>query len=410
MINPILSILIPTKNRSTTAIIAIENVLSINSNDFELVIQDCSDDDVLFEIINARFGDDKRLRYFKSSANPSLTQNWNLAISNSTGKYLCGIGDDDGVMPYIVEIAFWMRDNNIKALLGSLVNYIWKDAHIGTFSSGKLTFDTNYTGKIFKIDLQNQYQKKIINCGFGYAEDIPNIYHGIVERDIFIQHYKHSDCFLSGTSFDVYNAFIIPNYLEASYFVDIPITVRGTSKASNANRIYSKNGYDIHLKEFGDYYLPDFLPKVWSAEVSITESTIVALKDIGKFELVYKMNLAVVYGKIAAHDFKNVLSYFSQYTKNKNKDFSNRYFFVYLYKFIVDKYFALLKDSVLKILFLYVKCLYDYILKSKKKIKVDASNIRGAVDILNNHLKTCNIHFGFSISDEEHMPSKAPWD
>ena len=164
---PLLSIIIPTKNRQYTAVFAVESVLDIESDDIEVVIQDCSDDNSLEDLLRLKFEDDPRVKYFYSDSEPSLTDNWNLAIGNTSGKYICGIGDDDAVMPLCIEIANWMNQNSVDAVLGSQIVYIWKDAYLNSFSNGKITFSNFYSGEIFKVDIQKEFIKKAINCGFG---------------------------------------------------------------------------------------------------------------------------------------------------------------------------------------------------------------------------------------------------
>ena len=44
---PILSIIIPTKNRQMTALFAVKTALTVPSDDIEIIVQDCSDDDSL---------------------------------------------------------------------------------------------------------------------------------------------------------------------------------------------------------------------------------------------------------------------------------------------------------------------------------------------------------------------------
>src|ERR1039458_3907261 len=98
---PLLSIIIPTCNRQVYAASAIRCALAIPSDDIEIVVQDCSDDDLLSSLI-APERLDKRLSY-RYERPAHMTENWNRAIGRATGEYVCIIGDDDGVIPEIVQ-------------------------------------------------------------------------------------------------------------------------------------------------------------------------------------------------------------------------------------------------------------------------------------------------------------------
>src|SRR5687768_13393833 len=101
--SPLLSIIIPTKNRQYTCLYAIESALNMKSDIFEVVVQDCGDTNSLEEAIVSKFGNDNRLKYRYTNTSPSMTENWNLAITHAKGKYICGIGDDDAVLPACLE-------------------------------------------------------------------------------------------------------------------------------------------------------------------------------------------------------------------------------------------------------------------------------------------------------------------
>ena len=323
--NPLLSIIIPTKNRQDTAIFAVRSVLNNVSSMIEVIVQDCSENRSLEKLLENEFANDKRCKYFYSGSNTiSLTQNWNFAISNANGKYILGIGDDDAILSYCIEVVEWMDSNEYDAVLGPIITYIWKDAFLGSFSNSRLTHSTNYSGSIFKVDLQKEFIKKSLLCGFGYTEGLPNIYHGIVKRSLLQIHKEVCGNYLGGTSFDVYNSIILPAYAKSFYYIDYPLTIRGVSGKSNANRIVSKK-FDAHFNEFKQLNIPDILPRILNAEVSIGESTIVALNDINRFDLINKVNFAIVFGKCSALNLRYAFSFYKHFSLIKNQYNTNRH-------------------------------------------------------------------------------------
>jgi len=350
---PLLSIIIPTKNGHNTILFAINSIIKIDSNEIEIIIQDCSDSDILKEIINKNYNNDPRVKYFYSSEKLSMIQNWDKAISNTTGKIIYGIGDDDAVLPSVLEIAKWMDNTYINAVTTLKVQYIWNDAYLGTFANSRLTLPINFSGEIFSIDLNKEYFKKIKNCGFGYNNYLPNIYHGFISKRVLNLHKSKTNYYLNGTSMDVYTAFVLPVYLKDLYYIDYPASILGASGKSNSNRFVTNKSQD-HFKEFKNYNSISFLPKVFNAEVSITETTIQALKDTNQGHLIENMNLALIYAKCASFEPFKLLKFYKNYIIYKNYDNYWYEFFIIFFKF----YKIEVKQNFTK---LFVKYLLEFI-------------------------------------------------
>ncbi|MEG2541541.1 MAG: glycosyltransferase, partial [Clostridia bacterium] len=93
----ILSIIIPTKNRQEYCIAAIKHICELSvRTDFEIVIQDNSDDDSLRQAV-ASIGD-KRVIYNYHGGVLSFVDNFSEGFEHSCGEYVCYIGDDDTVL------------------------------------------------------------------------------------------------------------------------------------------------------------------------------------------------------------------------------------------------------------------------------------------------------------------------
>jgi glycosyltransferase involved in cell wall biosynthesis len=407
---PLISFIIPTKNRQYTAVFAVASVLNIESNEIEVVVQDCSDDDSLGNTLLERFQADPRIKYQHTKTLPSLTENWNLAISHTTGRYICGIGDDDAVLSRCLEVAKWMDTNKVDAILPMFITYMWKDAYVGSFSNSRLSFSKMITGKIYKVDLPTEFNRKALHCGFGYTENLPNLYYGIVLKDLLERHKKKCGHYLSSTSFDVYNAIILPSYTNSFYYIDYPLTIRGASGKSNANRLVSKK-YDAHFKEFKNLHIPETLPDVLSGEVSVAESTIVALQDIGRTDLIENMDLAVVYAKTAALNLRRRKHFFNKYQRiNGNTEHAKKAFNSYFYKFLKDRCKSSVRSPLLKLLFKIVPRA-DYVIdKLVSRRSVVADDILVAVQLLENYLDENDLSIQYDHEIEQLITRKEVWD
>lgn len=98
---PLVSFLLPTRNRVEFLQQAIETVRRQDDDDWELVVSDNdSEQDVAGHV--ASLGGDERIRYVRTPSFVPVTENWNNALAHSTGRYVLMLGDDDGLMPRYV--------------------------------------------------------------------------------------------------------------------------------------------------------------------------------------------------------------------------------------------------------------------------------------------------------------------
>ncbi|HEV2981794.1 MAG TPA: glycosyltransferase family A protein [Solirubrobacteraceae bacterium] len=89
------SILLPTRNRLEYLKLAVESVRRQGFRDWELVISDnCSEEDIA-GYLGAL--DDPRIRYSRTDHPVPVTENWNRALTRSSGDYIIMLGDDDAL-------------------------------------------------------------------------------------------------------------------------------------------------------------------------------------------------------------------------------------------------------------------------------------------------------------------------
>jgi glycosyltransferase involved in cell wall biosynthesis len=94
---PLVSVLLPTRNRLEFLRYAIETVLRQDDGDWEIVVSDNdSEEDIAGHVEALR---DDRIRYVRTAGFVPVTDNWNNALTHSTGRYVVMLGDDDGLMP-----------------------------------------------------------------------------------------------------------------------------------------------------------------------------------------------------------------------------------------------------------------------------------------------------------------------
>jgi glycosyltransferase involved in cell wall biosynthesis len=301
----LLSIIIPTKNRQYTALFAIKSALSIKNDDWEVIVQDCSDTNILEEQIKNSFGNDDRINYSHTDSKPSMTENWNLALLKATGEYVCGIGDDDAVVPEIYEIAKWAKENNMDALVhSSQYMYSWpgcsNQVYNGTFQITKNFLGTTCVKHDFK-ERVNQLCRFTQPMAFAR---LPSIYHGLISKKLLSTVFNATGKMLDSTALDIYSVVTLGKYIDSYVLVDFPFSIRGSSPKSNSERYQNQKSHE-HLDEFRALKMPDLLPAAVGLYATVSASFIVACKNTNQEDLIQLIDLPNLYAQIALEDPKS---------------------------------------------------------------------------------------------------------
>ncbi|MDE0112279.1 MAG: glycosyltransferase [Albidovulum sp.] len=229
-----LSVIIPTRSRGRYLLSSIGSALVAADNSdcpVEIVISDNASEDNTHEIVNSF--SDKRIIYRKSLQRLSMRQNFEFALSNSSGSHVLFIGDDDAVAPH----GLWLlkkilEETDADAVKWRVVNYIWPDPETGKPGNLNLRIQKVAASRS-AIDPQ-KLLKRICSGRFRSYQEGVMIYHGCVSRRLIDRVRKHH----GGPYFwcvcpDVYAA--MQNIMMAKtpvQKIDLPITIGGESPAS----------------------------------------------------------------------------------------------------------------------------------------------------------------------------------
>lgn len=236
----ILSIVIPTHNRCRYARYSIMSILEMNL-DVELVVSDTSVDDDLMNFVGeldlALYSNVSFVyRYNKCAFD--MKGNHNYALSLATGDYVCLIGDDDSVSPFIISACEWMKRNKAQ-VLSQLVsaNYVWPDfktKFYGDAHAGRLYIARNLT-KLEKLNCNSAFEYAMRNCAQG-TDGLPKLYHGLVERALLERVKAKSGAYVHGSSPDFSAAIALTQFCSNFYQTTFPLTIPGASGGSNTGR------------------------------------------------------------------------------------------------------------------------------------------------------------------------------
>ncbi|PYI52940.1 glycosyltransferase [Paenibacillus flagellatus] len=286
---PLLSIIIPTRNRIPYAISAINTILSIKSDTLELVVQDNSDFCELKDYVRENIFDD-RLVYNYESIPLSFVDNFNQAILLATGEYLCLIGDDDGINPEILDAVLWAKNNDISAIKPGLqAQYLWPGANISSIATkvrGSTLTLAHFSGKIQEHDANEELLKLLREGGQKYYKNnLPKLYHGIVKRECMERIRELTGKYVGGLTPDIYIVVALATIVDKVIAIDYPLTIPGACVGSGSiDSVTGKHTGKLeeapHFRGHDHYTWAEEVPRFYSVETIWADSVVAALNDL----------------------------------------------------------------------------------------------------------------------------------
>ena len=292
-IKPLLSIVVATKNRVRYCIDCIESTLNHIDTDFELIVQDNTDNYDLREYVETRISD-SRLIYNYSPPPFSSIDNFNAAMELATGEYVCLIGDDDAILPDLMKITRWAFENDIDSVAPKrLINYIWPNEN--NIESKLEIPDFSY--KCESVPLAKRLISYLRDgCVRSYRNyGLPAIYHGIVRRECIEKIKSLTGHYFGGLSPDSYSSVALSQIVKNHIIMDFPLTIAGACQTSTTrqgaqgdHRGLLKNA--PHLRNREDYVWLKIVPGFYSVETIWSESALRALTELNKLDLLAKFS------------------------------------------------------------------------------------------------------------------------
>ena len=304
MNSKLLSILIPTKDRYRTLIPVLTGlVYDFKDSNIEFIVQDNTlDNNVIINCISEL--DSKKIKYFHNSTPLSQSENCNQSVKNANGEYLILIGDDDYVLPTIIEAIEWMEDNNVECLNYNIASYLWNDISFKYQTSvskgGTLLLNHPLLKNFISLNPKIELAKVVKSGGTDYA-NLPRLYHGVVKRSVLDQIYKKCNTYFPGLSPDMANSSALAIFTKVFYKYNFPLSISGKSASSAAGKgvnhthvgdLDEMTFLDKKLLKTWNYKIPYF----WSGDTIYAQSIFHSLKECD-FEA--KIN----YNRLYAHLF-----------------------------------------------------------------------------------------------------------
>jgi hypothetical protein len=309
---PLLSIVIPTRNRAKYARSSIQSILKIPARGMELVIQDNSDDGELKEFVDSLR--DPRVKYNWDKDQVDVIRNFERGAELATGLYITFLGDDDGVNPELLDAVSWCNEMGIEAIVTSRpVQYRWPDhryRYYRSFFSGSLELSP-FSGEMAWPDPDAELCLCARAAGSSSAR-LPRVYYGAVKRSCFDALKDRTGTHFPGPSPDLASAIALGTVVKKICWADYPLFVPGASGLSTAGLGAMKK----HIGRLEDWpHLPAKSVKDWSPLVPRFfggstiwgEDVVQALKATGREDLLTEFNVPLLHAMCAVFYPKGIL-------------------------------------------------------------------------------------------------------
>ncbi|MBC8138355.1 MAG: glycosyltransferase [Fibrella sp.] len=171
---PLISVLVPTRNRAVLVQDTIQSVLAQQWGDFELVISNNHSSDNTREVLDEIAASDKRVRVVSPPETLPMTAHWNWAWSQLRGTYGTLLSDDDIWEPTFLQTVVEAAQAHAEFDVVATNYYYWDDTRPSEVHLRKLTFDIG-TGPVANpLEAMLKHNLIFLNCA-------------IMRRDAFVE-------------------------------------------------------------------------------------------------------------------------------------------------------------------------------------------------------------------------------
>lgn len=273
---PLITLVIPTRERAQTLKATLETALDQANDNFQIVVSDNFSRDNTKEVVESF--SDSRITYVNTGMRVSMVDNWEFALQHARGEYVIYIGDDDGIMPGAI--------NHLQRLIESRPYpvYSWKfheytwpiDGRSAVIDSIALATGTS------ELDLK-KLARFAVKCGGWRSHLLPGLYHSLVSRRILEEVKSKTGKVFHSMAPDIFMQFALPAFVDVALQIREGLTVNGRSAKSNSGSMVAKDGAQIwneFVREYGEYKMHTTLFPEAPVVVNVIPDSILVAMDL----------------------------------------------------------------------------------------------------------------------------------
>lgn len=219
---PRFSIVIPTYNRQFTLDYTLQTCLSLNYDDYEIIVHDGASDPPITV--------PEGVKLYRTDDNRSMCTDWNSALSYATGDYIILFGCDDGILPHALADLHSIIEalNNPPLVRYRRCYYTWKDDFFGPQHSGELQISKD--GSSYMLN-----SKRLIAAVAQIKMDytfLPMLYTAAIRRDLLDTLIERTGKVIDAIAPDIYSGFALASLVDNVPSINKPMTINAGSRWS----------------------------------------------------------------------------------------------------------------------------------------------------------------------------------
>ncbi len=281
---PLVSIIIPTKNRQEFCLQCIRHIVSLNLNDIEIIVQDNSDTRSLRSLLDTS-NLLKYTIYEYCGKILSFVDNFSKAVEKCSGEYICMIGDDDTILPNLLSVAKYAKRNDIDAVIPRLLTYFWPSKNpIKTEWENGFLATLPFRKEKYEIVDSIQALRKLIQNNFQDYQnlEVPRIYHGLVKRSCIEEVKRISGVYFGGLTPDMFMSVSLCFIVKKVVSYTKPFTISGICpKSGSADSATGRHTGELkdapHFRGHSNYNWTTSVPYIYTVETIWAETGIQAI-------------------------------------------------------------------------------------------------------------------------------------
>lgn len=280
-----LTIIIPTKNRQQYCIGALNQILNDTNKDVQIVIQDNSNEPEIIKTFCDKLHD-TRVFYHYNDRNLSFVDNFSEAVSFAQGRYVCMIGDDDGILPRIMDVLTYSENNDLDCFIPGLnVVYFWPSTPpVIKGAENGYEYISYLNKEIRDVDVLKS-KERLLKRGFQDYQtlDVPRLYHGLVHQRVLERIKEKAGKYFDGLTPDMFMAVALCYTVKKACAQDYPITVSGicpqSGSSASATGAHTGSLKDApHFNGHVNYKWDNLIPYIYTVETIWAETGLQAVR------------------------------------------------------------------------------------------------------------------------------------
>jgi glycosyltransferase involved in cell wall biosynthesis len=339
----IFNVIIPTKNRCKTLRYTLKTLTNQNYKNLRIVILDNNSKDNTKSLI--KHFKDKRIKYFNSKKNLSMSQNWERCFKYIKTGYTTILGDDDGFMPNTFnKLNKILSNENINILKWVQHDYFWKNFKDKS-NFANIKFSNNK--KEIEIIESTKILRQILDMNLSYTES-PMIYNSFIKTKILKKIKKDKKIFFLSGIPDVYSGLLFLLKFQYFYKLNSAITINGISSFSGGALISKKNKRRSDIVKNHKLARIRLVPPIPSYYLSILDPFLALTKEYRKITSKYLINYFLLKSRVISEiknehkaDYKIYLKDLTSFINDLKKNYSTfTKIIIFLRLFSPQKYYT----------------------------------------------------------------------